>query len=104
MTNKQIHREFKTIPIQVTEEQFNLFVLPHLSKGKRGPHSKLSFFKTFNYILKLIHTGVQWYCLPIENLIWQVFCVFLRQAEKASLQYTHNHDQYDKYDQLLFDR
>lgn len=67
MTNKRIPQEFKTIPIQVTEEQFNLFVLPHLSKGKRGPHSKLPFFKIFNYILKLIHTGVQWYCLPIEK-------------------------------------
>ena len=67
MTNKRIPQEFKTIPIQVTEEQFNLFVFSHLSKGKRGPRSKLPFFKIFNYILKLIHTGVQWYCLPIEK-------------------------------------
>jgi hypothetical protein len=67
MTNKRIPQEFKTIPIQVTEEQFNLFVFPHLSNGKRDLHSKLPFFKIFNYILKLIHTGVQWYCFPIEK-------------------------------------
>jgi transposase len=67
MTNKRIPLEFNTIPTQLTEEQFNLFVFRHLSKGKRGPRSKLPFFKTFNYILKLIHTGVQWYCLPIEK-------------------------------------
>lgn len=67
MTNKRAILKFKTIPTQLTEKQFNLFVLPHLSKGKRGPRSKLPFFKTFNYILKLIHTGVQWYCLPIEK-------------------------------------
>lgn len=56
MTNKRILQEFKTIPTQVTEEQFNLFVFPHLSKDKRDPRSKLPFFKIFNYILKLIHT------------------------------------------------
>lgn len=67
MTNKRILLQFKTIPTQLTEEQLNLFVFHHLSKGKRGPRSKLPFFKTSNYILKLIHTGVQWYCLPIEK-------------------------------------
>ena len=54
MTNNQIPREFKTIPTQLSEEQFNLFVLQHLSKVKRGPRSKLSYFKIFNYILKLV--------------------------------------------------
>jgi transposase len=93
MTIKQIPREFKTIPTQVSEEQFNLIVLPHLSKGKRGPHSKLSSFKIFNYILKLIHTGVQWYCLPIEKGIngtaeihfTRVYRTFQRWVEDGSL-------------------
>jgi len=66
MKNKQISREFKVIPTQLTEEQFNIFVFGHLSKGRRGPRSKLSFYKIFNYILKFMHTGVQWSCLPIQ--------------------------------------
>ena len=94
MTNKKILREFKAIPTQLSEEQFNLFVLPHLSKGKRGPHSKLSFFKIFNYILKLLHTGMQWYCLPIEKGIdgkaeihfSRIHKIFLRWIRDGSLQ------------------
>lgn len=67
MTKKPV---FKKIPTQLTEEQFNEFVLPCLKKGARGPEKKLSFYKIFNYILKLMHTGCQWYNLPIEKDIF----------------------------------
>jgi transposase len=60
-------RVFNTIPTKLTEEQFNEFVLPHLKKGDRGPDKKVSFYKIFNYILILMHTGCQWYNLPIEK-------------------------------------
>lgn len=58
-------RKIQSIPVKLTEEQFNEFVLPCLSQGKRGPKPKLSLFVIFNYILYLIHTGTQWMNLPI---------------------------------------
>lgn len=66
MDKETINKNRHAIPRQLTQEQFNQYILPHLSKGKRGPESKISFFKIFNYILKLIHTGVQWEELPID--------------------------------------
>ena len=93
MTNNQIYRKFKTIPTQMSEKHFDLFVLPHLSKGKSGPNSKLPFFKIFNYILKIIHTGAQWHCMPIEKEIngkpeihfTNVYRIFQRWANDGSL-------------------
>ena len=58
---------YNTIPTKLTEVQFNEFILPHLKKGSRGPEKKVSFYKLFNYILILMHTGCQWYNLPIEK-------------------------------------
>lgn len=93
MKNKQISREFKVIPTQLTEEQFNLFVFEHLSKGRRGPRSKLSFYKIFNYILKFMHTGVQWSCLPIQTAangkpeigFTSIYRIFRRWVKDGSL-------------------
>jgi transposase len=42
-------------------------VLPHLSVGARGPALRLPLKKIFNYILKVIHTGVQWDQMEIEK-------------------------------------
>ncbi len=58
-------QQWKQIPVFLSPEQFKQFVLPHLCKGRRGPASKLSFYKIFNYILRLLHTGCQWEELPI---------------------------------------
>lgn len=58
---------YQSIPTDLTEEEFNEFVLMHLTKGRRGPETKLSFHRIFNYILKLMHTGCQWEELPIEQ-------------------------------------
>lgn len=55
------------IPTSLTLEQFEEFVLPHLSKGSRGPEPKLSLHTIFNYILKFLYLGCQWKELPIEN-------------------------------------
>jgi len=58
---------YNSIPVALQEDEFNQFVLPHLKKGCRGPSKKLSFFKIFNYILKLMHTGCQWSQIPIDK-------------------------------------
>jgi transposase len=60
-------QQYNKIPVALSENEFNEFVLPHLQKGKRGPDKKISFFKLFNYILKLMHTGCQWQQLPIDK-------------------------------------
>ncbi len=61
------NKGYQKIPVQMLEGGFNEFVLPHLTRGKSGPRSKITYFKIFNYILKLIHTGCQWENLPIEK-------------------------------------
>ena len=51
---------YKGIPKQVSRKDFNRYILPHLSKRVKGPKPKLSFYKIFNYILYVLHTGMQW--------------------------------------------
>jgi len=58
---------YKRIPVKMQEGEFNEFVLPYLIRGERGPRPKITLFKIFNYILKLIHTGCQWENLPIDK-------------------------------------
>ena len=58
---------YTRIPTQLNEKQFQEFVLPHLSMPKRGPKCKIGYWKVFNCILKVLHTGVQWEELPIER-------------------------------------
>ena len=60
-------RRYNKIPTVLKENEFNEFVLPYLKKGTRGPDKKLPFFKLFNYILKLMHTGCQWENIPIDK-------------------------------------
>jgi hypothetical protein len=57
----------QAIPTQLGFAQFEQFVLPHLSVGRRGPAPKLSLFKIFNYILEQLYMGYQWKELPIER-------------------------------------
>jgi hypothetical protein len=57
----------QAIPTQLGLGTFEQFVLPHLSRGSRGPAPKLSLFKIFNYILRLLYIGCQWKELPIER-------------------------------------
>lgn len=53
------------IPVKLTEDQFNEFVLKHIPGRRCGPRYKIPDFKIFNYILYFLHTGCQWKMLPI---------------------------------------
>lgn len=89
-----IKRSFNVIPTQLTEKQFDEFFLPHLSKGKRGPSTKIKTFKIFNYILCVLHTGMQWHKLPIDKNdegvseihYSSVFRIFQRWALNGSIE------------------
>jgi transposase len=58
---------WQTIPTKLSLEQFEQFVLPHLSLGRRGPAPTLALHKLFNYILQALYTGCQWKMLPIDR-------------------------------------
>ena len=51
---------YNKLPRKVTQNEFNTFIKPCLSKGKRGKKPKISYYKIFNYILKVLRTGMQW--------------------------------------------
>ena len=70
---------YNTLPKKVTREEFNTHIKPHLSRGKRGPKTKIPSYKIFNYVLYVLHTGIQWYQLPCKGISWQ------------SVYYHHNH-------------
>lgn len=55
-----------TIPVSVTEKQFDEHIRPYVSTAKRGYECKIPLYKIFNYILYRLHTGCQWERLPIE--------------------------------------
>jgi transposase len=82
------------IPVQLSEEEFEQFILPHLSLPKRGPRCKLGYHKPFNYILKVLYTGMQWKELPIDQgpdgnveiHYTGIFKLFARWAEDGSLE------------------
>ena len=66
-SKKQEKPEYNVIPVQLSEQEFEKFILPHLSLPKRGPDCKIGYHKAFNYILKVLYTGMQWKELPIEK-------------------------------------
>jgi transposase len=51
---------YNEIPKQVSRKDFNKYIRPYLTKPKKGPKPKLSLYKIFNYILYVLHTGIQW--------------------------------------------
>ena len=55
-----------TIPVSLTEEQFDAHIRPYLNTAKRGYESKIPLYKIFNYILYRLPTGCQWERLPID--------------------------------------
>jgi transposase len=55
------------IPVQLTESEFNEFILDHIPVRTRGPQYKVSRYKVFNYILKFLYMGCQWKMLPIDK-------------------------------------
>ena len=52
--------KYNEIPKQVSRKDFNRYITPHLRKRYKGPKPKLSHYKIFNYILYVLHTGIQW--------------------------------------------
>ncbi len=82
------------IPVQVSAEEFAEFILPHLSVPKRGPQCKIGYHKPFNYLLKVLYTGMQWKELPLalgpegkaELHYTGVFKLFARWAKDGSLE------------------
>lgn len=48
------------LPVKVSRADFNKYIDPHLSRSRHGPPTKLSRYKIFNYILYVLHTGIQW--------------------------------------------
>lgn len=56
-----------TIPVSVTQKQFEQYIRPALSVAKRGYECRIPLYKVFNYILYRLHTGCQWARLPIDN-------------------------------------
>jgi len=55
-----------TIPVSLTEKQFEEYVSPFLSKANRGFVCKIRLYKVFNYILYRLHTGCQWNQIAID--------------------------------------
>jgi transposase len=58
---------WQCIPTHLSLEQFEQFVVPHLTRGSRGPKPNLSLHSIFNYILQALYLGCQWKNLPIEK-------------------------------------
>ena len=56
-----------TIPVSLTQEQFEQYIRPGLSVAKRGYQCRIPLYKIFNYILYRLHTGCQWMRVPIDN-------------------------------------
>lgn len=50
----------KRLPIKVSEGHFNRSIKPYLRKPIKGPRPSISYYKIFNYILFVLHTGIQW--------------------------------------------
>jgi len=62
---KQSNTPYNHLPVRVSEQMFDRYFLPFLSLPQRGPVPKIPLVKIFNYILYQLHTGCQWYELPI---------------------------------------
>ncbi len=56
-----------SIPVQLSEPEFEAFLLPHLSMPKRGPKCKLGYYRVFNLSLWVLYTGMQWKGLPVPT-------------------------------------
>lgn len=58
---------YHRIPTQVSRKDLNRYIDPHLKRPKTGPKPKLSLYKIFNYILYVLHTGIQWEQLKTQR-------------------------------------
>src|SRR5262245_19413180 len=81
------------IPVQLSEPEFEAFILPHLSMPKRGPKCKLGYYRVFNLIVWVLYTGMQWKSLPVPHdpegkpaiHYTTIYKVFAKWADDGSL-------------------
>jgi transposase len=83
------------IPVSVTEEQFDEYIKPSLSKAQRGYVCRIGLYLVFNAILYKLHTGCQWAKLPMVSLLesvhvplswWAVYYHFRKWSKDGSLE------------------
>jgi transposase len=77
--------------LNLTKRQINQNLVPHLSKGKRGPGCKVGLWRIVRAILYRMKTGVQWRELPMDSLFgrhltsWQsVYYYFSKWCKDGS--------------------
>lgn len=56
-------RKYTKLPTSVGLKNFRLYIAPYLSRGARGPKPRIKVHRIFNYILHVLHTGMQWSAL-----------------------------------------
>jgi transposase len=66
-TNKRKILKYNKLPIKVSQNEFNQHIAQNLSRPIKGPKPKISRYKIFNYILYVLHTGIQWRELKTYN-------------------------------------
>jgi hypothetical protein len=52
--------DYKQLVKEITEEEFNTFVVPFLPSKTSGTKVKVPLWKIYNYIAKVLRTGMQW--------------------------------------------
>lgn len=104
---------YKQLVKEITEEEFNEFVQPFLPTKISGTTAKVPFWKVYNYIAKVLRTGMQWselqgyidrdsrgkselhYTTVFKRFsLWTAFNVF-EQSHQAILSAAHKAGQID---------
>lgn len=65
----------------LTEAEFNQFFLPFLPKKIAGRRSNISYFATYQYIAKVLRTGMQW--AELQD------CIAKNSKGKAEIHYSN---------------
>ena len=52
--------DYKQLVQKITEKEFNEYVVPFLPKKTSGTNVKVPLWKIYNYIAKVLRTGMQW--------------------------------------------
>jgi transposase len=65
-SSQRASKVYNNLPTKVTREEFREYIKPHLSMSSREKPN-LSYWKIFNHILFVLHTGIQWQNLPIKG-------------------------------------
>jgi transposase len=67
MSTRAKHTATTPIPLQLAAPEFPEFILPHLSRPKRGPQCKRGYPRLFHLSLWVLYTGMPWTCVPIPK-------------------------------------